>query len=114
MLPPMSDADPVDAAWAELESHWSDPDAHKRFVGLCAALGRLADAGARYRKVKDEDPTRADEASKRMAAVLTAATVALYESKSPAPKRLSKLNVFGFALAATLVLSALWAWLHAR
>ncbi len=110
----MSELDPVDAAWAELEAHWDDPDAHKRFLALCLTFGRLPDAGARYRKVKEQDPARAERAGQQLEAVLAAATIALYESKSPAPQKHNRLNVFAIAVAATLVIAALWAWLHSR
>ncbi|MBW2460321.1 MAG: hypothetical protein JRH11_01660, partial [Deltaproteobacteria bacterium] len=45
--------DPIDVAWNEVEGAWDDRDAHKRFVALCQSLGRLPEAGRRYREVRE-------------------------------------------------------------
>jgi hypothetical protein len=65
--------DPFDAAFRELEAHWTEDAAHRRFIAFCATQGALAEAGRRYRKVREEDPERRDEAARRIDAVLAQA-----------------------------------------
>lgn len=78
----------IAAAWSELERAWQDPDAHRRFVALCAARGALPRAGQLYRGVRDSDPRRAEEAGRRLDAVTAAALAQLAATKSPpAPPR---------------------------
>ncbi len=36
--------DAIATAWEEVDHCWEDEAAHRRFVALCAALNRLADA----------------------------------------------------------------------
>jgi hypothetical protein len=42
-----------EALWRTVTEAWDDQSAHDRFVQHCFASGRLAAAGARYRKVLD-------------------------------------------------------------
>jgi len=110
----MEPDDAVDTAWAELDKAWDDPEAHRRFIGLCAALGRLPDAATRYRQVRDDSPERSEIAKTRLGAIATAATAALYETRSALPKKRSRVTLVGLGVAVGMVLWALWAWLHAR
>jgi hypothetical protein len=74
MLAAMGDTgDPFDVAFRELEARWSEDAAHRRFIAFCATQGALAEAGKRYRKVREEDPTRRDEAARRIDSVLAQA-----------------------------------------
>ena len=75
-------ADPFDTAFRELEAHWSEDAAHRRFIAFCATQGALAEAGKRYRKVRDEDPVRRDEAARRIDAVLAHALQHMQLTKS--------------------------------
>lgn len=46
--------DPLDAAWRELVSKWTDPAAHKSFVVLAAQLDALQHAARLYRAAKSD------------------------------------------------------------
>lgn len=54
--------DPIDDAWGNVLADFSDEEAHRRFLALCAGLDRLADAGSRYRQVRDAAETDGDAA----------------------------------------------------
>jgi hypothetical protein len=83
MLAAMAETgDRFDVAFRELEAHWSEDKAHKRFIAFCAAQGALAEAGKRYRKVREEDPARAEEAARRIDAVLAQALQHMQLTKS--------------------------------
>ncbi|MFN9812369.1 MAG: hypothetical protein ACK6CU_22360 [Deltaproteobacteria bacterium] len=64
--PPDDSGDPIEAAWAAVEARWDSAEAHKKFLVLCDSLDRLAEAGQRYRRVRDGDPGRREEASRRI------------------------------------------------
>lgn len=57
--PPVADvaAGPLDAAWRELVTQWSDPAAHKTFVVLAAQVDALPEAARRYREAKAQGET---------------------------------------------------------
>lgn len=105
--------DAVEVAWAKLEASWSDDDAHKAFIGLCLSLGRLPDAGKRYRAVVAEQAERAESAQKRIDAILTIAmrSMELVRTEpSDEPKR--RLLAFALVFSVLLVGYALWEYLH--
>ncbi len=78
----------VEQAWRELEAAWDDDAAHRRFIALCQFQGALAEAGRRYRAVQDRDPTRREEARRRLGAVLAAALSTLELARAqPAARR---------------------------
>ncbi len=68
--PTSSDSDPMEAAWAAVEAQWDTAEAHKKFLVLSDSLDRLAEAGKRYRAIKDRDPKRRAEAEKRIEELL--------------------------------------------
>ena len=113
---PGSDAtkDPVETAWDEVEARWDDPAAHKAFVGLCHSLGRLPEAGRRYRAVRDGDPERSAEAHRQIDHLLTLAMRTLELTRTPPPTGRGKRRVLYFAVgvAATLIGVALWSLLR--
>ncbi len=47
-------AAPLDEAWRELVTRWSDPAAHKSFVVLAGQLDALQEAARRYREAKSD------------------------------------------------------------
>jgi len=75
--------DPIPDAWAEVERAWDDPEAHRRFRALCATLGRLPEAGRRYREVRDRDPARREAAERHIDALLALAASSLEGLRSP-------------------------------
>src|SRR5262245_60034251 len=106
--------DPLQTAWDELEKSWSDPAAHKKLIGLAASLGRLADAGRRYRDVrdgKDETPERREMAKKSIDQILAAGMAMITAEKTaPAPKQHPKLFFVAAGVCLAMVLFALWAF----
>lgn len=86
----------IAAAWRKLEGDWANEDAHRRFIALCATCGALNEAGRLYRNVRDNDPTRADEAKRRLNGVMMAAVEQLSLARTPPasqPKRIMWLIV---------------------
>ena len=65
-----------------MEADWGDEEAHRRFIGLCDVMGRLDEAGARYRTVREGDPARAEEAGRRIDQVVARALVTLQAERS--------------------------------
>jgi hypothetical protein len=110
----MDDApDPLDAAWAELEAHWDEPAAHKKFLALAETLDRLADAGRHYRAVRENDPTRAERASTQIDALFGIALAKMKQlEKSEPPKVRRRLDFVAFGISAALIAAALWSMLH--
>lgn len=86
----LADATPLDSAWAEVLAAWEDPGAHERFLALCEAMGAAAEAGARYRSVRDGDAERAADAQTRLDQLVARALARLQLERSevsPAPRR---------------------------
>lgn len=81
----VGDAPGVDAAWRKLEQDWSSDEAHRRFIAFCSLHGALDHAGRRYRAVRDGDPTRREDAARRLDAVMGAAMEQLARTRRPAP-----------------------------
>lgn len=102
-------------AWSRVEAAWEDDDEHRRFVALCVALERLPEAGQRYRKIRDRDATRKDEAQRRIDQLIAVATEKLHETAADKfHLRDSKrtLVVFTFIVMGTLVAIAIWLMLR--
>jgi hypothetical protein len=107
--------DPIESAWEQLEAHWDDPEAHDRFVGLCLELGRLPEAGRRYREVRDRDPERSEDARQRIDRLLTLATRTLELTRTPPPdtrRTRSRLLLVALGLCLVMIGSVLWVWLR--
>ena len=73
--------DPIDEAWERVEADWANQDSHRRFVAVCVALDRLAEAGKRYRAVRDTDPARRDEAVRQIDGLIALATQQLQDTR---------------------------------
>jgi hypothetical protein len=110
-LGPVSDADPIDTAWQGVEAAWNDESRHRAFVGLCLALGRLPDAGRRYREVRDRDPGRRAEAERQIDRVLAVALQQLELGRSaPPPARRLGLTIVAAVLSTVMIAGVLWLW----
>ncbi|MEM7606686.1 MAG: hypothetical protein AAF411_15120 [Myxococcota bacterium] len=101
--------DPIEDAWSALERSWDEDAAHGKFLALCETLGRLDEAGRRYRAVQDEGGKRGEDAVRRIDQLLARAmakmeVLAVPPSKTP---RRVVLTV-GFTLAALLFGFALY------
>ncbi len=96
-------------AWEAVEANWSSDDAHRRFLGLCAASGQLPEAGRRYRRVRDDDPARAAEAGRRIDALLALATEQLLRHQTPRPEaRAPRVTFLAVGVALVIVGVTLW------
>ncbi len=107
--------DPIETAWKAVESGWDDAATHKRFLTLCISLGRLPEAGRRYREVRDTDPDRRDEAVRHIDEILTLAMQTMQATRTPPPPS-RRPQLFFVALGATLAMIAfaLWAFFSTR
>lgn len=104
--------DPIDAAWQQVEAAWEDDGAHRRFVALCESLGALAEAGRRYRAVRDTDPTRSPSATKRIDYVLSVAMRSMEVTRATAPAGTSLARTVSVIVALGVVALALMALLR--
>lgn len=107
---PMGARDPIDEAWERLSSHWDDDEAHRKFIGLCATMSRLPDAGRLYREVRDRDETRRAVAEKQIDRLLTRAMQSLEAYRTEAPKR-SPRTLLVIAVLMMLGMIAAVSWL---
>jgi len=101
----------LDTAWEKVEADWEDDDVHQKFVALCDTLGRLDEAGARYRAIAAEDESRAARAEKSIKMVIARAMIGLQAMQSEPTDRPRKI-IYGVGLlvAATLLIVTLLAW----
>lgn len=104
---PLAEPDPT---WEKVLAEWERPAAHDAFLGAMAAAGRLGDAAARYRVLRD-DPVRGETARKRLGAVAILAEQALAATMDrPEPARFRRrLAVVAAIVCATLIGMVLWA-----
>lgn len=111
----VDEEDPIAVAWRKVEASWDDDDAHRAFIGLCASLGRLPEAGARYRQVKESDPARRDDAHARIEGLITLAMQSLQLDRSEPPRHArGGLFLLALAVSTTLIAWTLWTWWGTR
>lgn len=108
------DGDAIEAAWRRVEDAWGDEKAHKAFLTLCASTGCLAEAGRRYREVRERDAARAEVAGAQIDRVLALAMENLSAIKSePQPRGArTKLLLLAMGVSGAMIASALWALLR--
>jgi hypothetical protein len=87
---------------AELRVHWDDPRYHRRLVARFGAEQNLAVVGALYRRVRDEDPDRSEQAQQAIDSLFKEALTHLAAERSVTPKppsglRFLVLGVVSFA-----------------
>ena len=99
----------LERAWSDVLAAWDDADRHKRFLALAETTDRLAEAGRRYREVKEHDPARRADAEKRIDEILgrAMARMKIIEQSEPKPSR-SKLEWVAFGVSAALIAAALY------
>lgn len=90
--------DPIEAAWAKLLEEWDDDAAHARFLALASALGCLAEAGRRYRTVRDEDSERSARAFAQIDRLLALAMKGLEATKTEVTPRRGKTTMLLIAI----------------
>ena len=94
--------EPYESAWQKVEERWGEDEAHREFIALCSARGSLAEAGRRYRAVREADPLRSERANAQLNAVLGLAFATLDGARSrPRPPR-SKLFWIGCGVGLVL------------
>lgn len=101
--------DPIEAAWAKLVEEWDDDDAHARFLALASALGHLAEAGRRYRAVRDEGSARSARASAQIDRLLGLAMKGLEATKTEVSPRRGKttLLLMAIGVSGAIIVTAL-------
>lgn len=100
--------DPVEVAWARVRADFQDDARHKQFIALAQSLGRMPEAGRRYREVLS---TSADEAERAQAQrqidrLLAAAMASMASLKAPADVGRTRLMLLWVASAVMLALIA--------
>lgn len=106
--------DPIDEAWARVEAEWGNAEAHRRFVGVCIALDRLPEAGKRYRKVRECDAARREEAARQIDKLIALATQQLQNTRATPATVEHKRTLQWVAFAIMLGLMGMGAWLMMR
>lgn len=100
--------DPIEAAWAAVEASWESPEAHKKFLVLCDTSDRLAEAGRRYRAVKESSPERRAEAERRIDDLLGLAMARVRVDKVEPAKVRSRVEWIALGLSIVLISAALF------
>ena len=80
-------AETIQQAWQQVEQDWDNIEAHQRFTALCLQLDCPAEAGRRYREVRDSNPERTERASQQIDAIMAALSAQLELRRSPPPKK---------------------------
>jgi len=106
--------DPYELAWRELEARWTEEAAHRRFIAFCAAQGALAEAGRRYRELRERDPARSEEAKRRLDAVLSAAMQSMELARTHKPPKPKRMHWVIVGMCAFLVIYGVLSILRAR
>lgn len=98
--------DALEAAWGKLLEDFADEDAHRRFQALASTLGKLPEAGARYRKVRDDDadPAKKEVARRQIERLLGLAMQSLAVEKSPPRKPQQDRRLLFIAAGITIVM----------
>jgi hypothetical protein len=107
--------DAIERAWRELlDERWEEDKAHQAFLTLCASTDRLAEAGRRYREVRERNPARAERAKKEIDRTLVRAMQNLSALETEPARQNTKLRMFLVALgmSGAFVASFLWALLR--
>jgi hypothetical protein len=101
--------DDLERAWSQVLGAWDDEDAHKRYVVLADATGRLAEAGRRYREIKEREPARRAIAERRIEEILgkAIAEMKVLERSEPGVAR-SRLEWIGLGVSVALIAAALF------
>jgi hypothetical protein len=106
--------DVTESAWQRVLRDWEDEKAHKAFLMLCASTGQLAEAGRRYRDVREREPERAETAKAQIDRVLGLAMQGLSALKTePAPRSArTKMLLIAMGVSGAMIATALWAVLR--
>ncbi len=75
-----------ESLWQRVLAEWDDDKVHNAFLEYARSRFLLPEAGARYRKVKEDDPSRAEFVDKKLAALMTLALTLLETERREPPK----------------------------
>ncbi len=97
--------DPFERIWRNVEADWADDAAHRKFIAFCAAQSALAEAGRRYRHVRETDSARAEQAKRWCDAVLAAAmqNMQLAKTDTEPPRAAKLIGWISFAISGALI-----------
>jgi len=115
---PGEDRDPsspeglIETAWGAVEADWESAEAHKKFLALADSLDRLAEAGKRYRAVKEKDPARSAAADKHIDQLLGLAMKRVRIDKVEPSKQRSRVEWIALGLSIVLISAALFSALR--
>lgn len=100
--------DGLEALWENVLARWDDDKAHAAFLQYAQRGMHLPEAGARYRRIKDGEPERAEMAQKQLQALMVLALALLQERQQEpvtGPPRWLTVVTFVLALAALAFLA---------
>ena len=106
---PEADAEPAgdalfEALWTKVVDAWDDDKAHAAILDYAVRAEKLPDLAGRYRAQKD-DPAKGEKATKRLDAIIVAATQMMMSMKTPANVKIPMsitMTVFGLVVFALL------------
>lgn len=105
----------VNEAWAAVDRDWSDAANHDKFVSLCSVLGELGFAARQYRASAAADPSRREEAQRRMNSIALIATQSLLSEPRTDPSVGTRwVRIAALVVALSLVVAAVVQYLAIR
>lgn len=104
------DSDALDVLWQHLTENWEDEKAHAAFLEQAQHAGRLLEAATRYRDAS-ADPTRADEATRRLKTITTLAMTQLSNARTTPAQAKRRAGAVAFVLVSlALTIASLLAY----
>lgn len=96
--------DGFELLWAKVLEQWDDDKLHAAFLDYARERMQLPEAGARYRKIKDTDPQRAERAEKQLGRLMALAVAMLESARETAPQGPPRwITAFAYAVAAVFL-----------
>jgi hypothetical protein len=90
----------LETLWKNALDRWEDEAAHRAFLEYCRQRNQLVEAAVRYRGMKG-DHARGPLAERKLTAITALALARLEGSRTPDPRRRSR--VFGYLLVAFFI-----------
>ena len=100
--------------WGRCLEAWDEDRTHAAVLDYAVRAQKLPDLAGRYRALKG-DPVKGERASKRIEAIVTAATQMMLATKSPPRQRPpASITLSAFAIAALILAILAWAAFRSR
>lgn len=94
-----------ESLWQRVQDDWDDDKVHNAFLEYARTRFLLPEAGARYRKMKEDDPSRAEVVDKKLGALMALALSMLESERSEPTKGTPRwLTFVTFAICLGLLL----------